>query len=774
MTEKMKTSDRRLTVRIAAASIVLAAAVGCHHIPTSRPGWGTSVGEYSVNDEQAIQQWRQAAAGSGDPGVAEAEQHGRFSFFKGLFKKDYSGKDYSDESEGLTARLLGSRGKKTEEPLPSDSNLFPADRYDTPKLGRIVPIKKAGENAVAQTGQEKTTPSNERTGEQTDEQIAQVEEFPIPESPEMYLTQAAASTSEAGTGTGTSDTGAGEMAAANEVALESIRKNDGDSSADTMADTAADTTRIAAFDSPPLPPAEEPADSSRTSQLNTQPIATVWGNNPAIQSVAYFDQTLSDSSPSMWALHGTRQDQSEQLQKSPLPQPDMEAGFEMSLEHLPGNRGTGAQTAAVSPDLDTLLTSKTAAAAAEPMAEPAPVPAAAEPVAEPVKTAATPIGATSVVMAPAAEPVLPSEPAKITTESDPTSEPVASLALTDLGQGQASGSIAFADNAVDRFTNSARELCNDARPISHEEMLGNQSRVSPIAMDTNTNTDADTNTDTEVYADASTDTALGMIGASPLGTLSRQRAADSQPGVNSNSVTALPPASGSWRDDVHRAVDRLREEIDRQAAEGTLRPMEAARLRLLMLAVGDSTNSAAKIASTNPTLHSFWDKQLNGLRILLDSSGEGPTLEIAERELDESLSWLRTTCPAKIKKALLVQESASFGLYVPHDGGYAPGEKAHVYLELGNISSYPVDQEYEIAVQCRWELYDAQNQLVLPASEQLCASRSSSSLEDIVLNIPVTLPPSTSRGDYRLLVSVRDHHSRAVAETRTELVVPMR
>ena len=330
MTSKPKTAVPRLAELLTAAAVTLAAAAGCHHIPTSRSDWGVGVGEYTVEDEQMLQQWHHAVTGSdakadtgADARAEEARRQSRFSFLKGLFTGDQA------RPEGA-----GGRGKNANEELPGDSNLFPADRYDTPKMvGRVVPIKKPGapaahsgeqtarneelpesgddgQYAVAHSREEGIARSGQARRTETDEQLARAEELPIPESPEEYLSSA----------------------------REGARNADSGDDAENS---------VAAADTPPLPPAVETEHTGK-------PIATIWGNNPSIQSVTYFDRTLADPSPSSLVLHGGAPDQ---WQNAELPRPNMEAGFESSLEHLPGSRGAGARTEAVSPNLDGLLPS---------------------------------------------------------------------------------------------------------------------------------------------------------------------------------------------------------------------------------------------------------------------------------------------------------------------------------------------------------------------------------------------------------------------------------
>ena len=273
-----------------------------------------------------------------------------------------------------------------------------------------------------------------------------------------------------------------------------------------------------------------------------------------------------------------------------------------------------------------------------------------------------------------------------------------------------------------------------------------------------------------------------MIAASPLATLLREPG-EAVP-VAHQLPTSLPEekklpgeSKTSWKTEAQKAIDLLKAEIDRKTAEGTISASEQARLRLLLLSTGNIPDAAERIAGTDPALADFWEKQCRGLGVLLDAdqpnadgaAKSGERFVTAVSELDNGLVRLKSQCPATIRKALFVEESAPFGLYRAKTADFCPGQTAFLYLELDNIVSRPLAAGHEIAVLCRWELLDAAGQPALSAQEQLCESRSESPLKDVVLNIAARLPEQLAPGAYRLRVRIADRNGGSDASAEQTL-----
>lgn len=243
--------------------------------------------------------------------------------------------------------------------------------------------------------------------------------------------------------------------------------------------------------------------------------------------------------------------------------------------------------------------------------------------------------------------------------------------------------------------------------------------------------------------------------------------------ANRATRTTLLPNRESWRLEADRAITLLQEEIHRKAASGGITATEEARLRLLLLSTGNIPGAAEKIAGATPALQEFWEKQCRGLGSLLEngriSSGDNDALAAVAGELDRGLDSLKRECPLAVRKALFVEASAPFGLYREKTPRYRPGETVFIYLELDNVVSRDLRPGYEISVLCRWSGRDLNGNSAFPGAEQLCVSRSESSLQDIPLNLSIRLPEGLAPGDYRLQVALTDKNGSARGETTTDL-----
>ena len=195
---------------------------------------------------------------------------------------------------------------------------------------------------------------------------------------------------------------------------------------------------------------------------------------------------------------------------------------------------------------------------------------------------------------------------------------------------------------------------------------------------------------------------------------------------------------------------------------------EEARLRLLLLTTGNIPGAAEKIAGMDPNLQLFWERECRGLGRFIE------TQEAAEGNGGEKTAWmetlpdfqegvraLKTGMPLAVRKSLFVKEPSVFGYYEEVPASFAPGEVVNAYFELDNVVCEPSGEKNgcDIAVLCRRELVDSLNRNVVETKEKLCQGHSASPLNDIVLNLSVTLPKRIPAGTYTLRTVFLDRHS---------------
>lgn len=230
----------------------------------------------------------------------------------------------------------------------------------------------------------------------------------------------------------------------------------------------------------------------------------------------------------------------------------------------------------------------------------------------------------------------------------------------------------------------------------------------------------------------------------------------------------LPEDAQDWRGATHQAIELLQREIDRRVREGEICAAEEARLRLLLLTTGNIPGAAEKIAGMDPNLQLFWERECRGLGRFIE------TQEAAEGNGGEKTAWmetlpdfqegvraLKTGMPLAVRKSLFVKEPSVFGYYEEVPASFAPGEVVNAYFELDNVVCEPSGEKNgcDIAVLCRRELVDSLNRNVVETKEKLCQGHSASPLNDIVLNLSVTLPKRIPAGTYTLRTVFLDRHS---------------
>ncbi|MDO4586982.1 MAG: hypothetical protein Q4C95_06745 [Planctomycetia bacterium] len=239
----------------------------------------------------------------------------------------------------------------------------------------------------------------------------------------------------------------------------------------------------------------------------------------------------------------------------------------------------------------------------------------------------------------------------------------------------------------------------------------------------------------------------------------------------SNESIDLVNAPSNWKEQTLLAIESLEKEIENKQQQKMETSEDEFRLQILKLSIGKSDLNHSEPSEDNP-IQQFWMHQLNGMSTLLNSANlaadSNATIQVAS-ELQKGLDSLTQICPIQIRKAILVENAAQFGLYQKKIGSYRPGSTVYIYAELEYVHNRETTQGHEMCALCSWELVDINGRTVLPKTEQSCSSTSESRLRDIVLNISIDLPPNLQVGTYQLIFSVLDKNNPVQPSTSKEI-----
>ncbi len=163
-----------------------------------------------------------------------------------------------------------------------------------------------------------------------------------------------------------------------------------------------------------------------------------------------------------------------------------------------------------------------------------------------------------------------------------------------------------------------------------------------------------------------------------------------------------------------------------------------------------------EIEDESDPLRVFWEKECRGLETLLQNQLEeiDPTF-VAER-LRSGLDSFSGLCQLRIRKTLLVEAPACYGLFEERVDPYEPGEPLYAYSELDYVTSRETENGFSIDVECRWRLLDAKGTPLTTFETQRCRNLSETKLRDVVLNVSVPLSEELEPGVYLLELEVSD------------------
>ncbi|MGN0931307.1 MAG: hypothetical protein ACI4NP_06340 [Thermoguttaceae bacterium] len=212
----------------------------------------------------------------------------------------------------------------------------------------------------------------------------------------------------------------------------------------------------------------------------------------------------------------------------------------------------------------------------------------------------------------------------------------------------------------------------------------------------------------------------------------------------------------AWIDQIKNAIQSLLAEREECKKRGDDVRICDARLRLLYLVIGEYERSIQEIEDENDPLRIFWEKECRGLETLLENQLEEIDPAFVADRLRSGLDSLSAFCQLQIRKILLVESPACYGLFKAREDAYLPGETVFAYSELEYVTSRETEEGFAIDVECRWRLLNADGSPRTSFESQRCSNLSETKLRDIVLNVSIPLPETLPAGYYQLEIQTSD------------------
>jgi hypothetical protein len=230
--------------------------------------------------------------------------------------------------------------------------------------------------------------------------------------------------------------------------------------------------------------------------------------------------------------------------------------------------------------------------------------------------------------------------------------------------------------------------------------------------------------------------------------------------------------AGDWQTSLKAAAEQLRYAID-HTPKGKTEQNEM-RLRLIEAVLGNKGEAAKPMSSTDKTVNEFIGHQVLGLSALLEEpvgvSPHSNTRYItAAYRLREGLAELSKLCPVKLKTVVLVKDWIEFGLYMPRNEEYKPGESFTVYMELDYPAIRRTADGYNICVALSYELRDASANVVAAQEAVKPTLTTLSRKQDFCVELKGQIPKTLKPGTYQLRISLSDLNSDTLQYTEEQI-----
>jgi hypothetical protein len=234
-------------------------------------------------------------------------------------------------------------------------------------------------------------------------------------------------------------------------------------------------------------------------------------------------------------------------------------------------------------------------------------------------------------------------------------------------------------------------------------------------------------------------------------------------------ATALtsPLTGGDWHETLETAIAELEHAV--QPKPTTIAELhDHLRLRTLQLVAGHEEEAYRPLPGASPAQQDYWSKQLFAMAAYLKSNGPADEKQRAAAalvHLDEARAALAQLATLQIRNMAFVKSVDGFGDYEPlKHAEFQPGDPVTLYAEVENFGSTSAAAGYETSLGTSYQVVDSTGRRVegaqFPDVADVCRGRR----RDFHLQYGVTLPTKIVAGEYRLELTITDHHTGKIGQ----------
>jgi hypothetical protein len=232
-------------------------------------------------------------------------------------------------------------------------------------------------------------------------------------------------------------------------------------------------------------------------------------------------------------------------------------------------------------------------------------------------------------------------------------------------------------------------------------------------------------------------------------------------------AATVPAAGGDWRADLETTIADLEHTV--QAKPATIAELhDHLRLRALQLVAGRAEEAYRPIPGASPAQQDYWSKQLFAMATYLKSDGpldEKQRAAAALVHLDDARAALAQLATLQIRNMAFVKSVDGFGDYEPlKHAEFQPGDQVTLYAEVENFGSTSAVAGYETSLGTSYQVVDSTGRRVegaqFPDVADVCRGRR----RDFHLQYGVTLPMKIVAGEYRMELTITDHHTGKIGQ----------